>query len=159
MREDGYITLEQEEEAIKMLNEIVFAGKGGNFKAPHFVQYVQQILEEKYGPTIIEQGGYKIKTTLDLKLQEKAQEIVSEEIDKVEKLHITNGAAVVIDSQTGEILAMVGSKDFNAEDYDGRCYRIFASPVRHLVLLCYSFRNIYASTLLMDVPTEFPGGS
>jgi len=163
MREDGYITIEQEGEAIKMLDEIKFTGKGGDFKAPHFVQYVQQILEEKYGPAIIEQGGYKITTTLDLKLQEKAQEIVSEEIDKVEKLHITNGAAVVIDSQTGEILAMVGSKDFNAKDYDGQVnvtqsLRQPGSAFKPFTYVTAFKKYFTPSTLLMDVPTEFPGG-
>jgi 1A family penicillin-binding protein len=163
MREDGYITTEQEDEANKMLDEIKFAGKGGDFKAPHFVQYVQQILEEKYGPAIIEQGGYKITTTLDLKLQEKAQEIVSEEIGKVEKLHITNGAVVVIDSQTGEILAMVGSKDFNAKDYDGQVnvtesLRQPGSAFKPFTYVTAFKKYFTPSTLIMDVPTEFPGG-
>src|SRR3989344_1155502 len=120
MREDGYITKDQEEAAVKELPNIKFAGDGAGFKAPHFVMYVKQLLEERYGTSLVETGGLKGTTTLDWDLQEKAQQIVKEEIEKVENLHITNGAAVVIDPQTGEILSMVGSKDFGAEDYDGQ---------------------------------------
>ncbi len=163
MREDGYITTEQEDEANKMLSDIKFAGKGGNFKAPHFVQYVENILEEKYGAAFIEQGGYSVTTTLDWKIQEEAQKIVSEEIEKVEKLHITNGAAVVIDPQTGEILAMVGSKDFNAKDYDGQVNVTMSlrQPGSAFKPFTYAtaFKKYFTpSTLIMDVPTEFPGG-
>ena len=112
MREDGYITKDQEEAAVKELPNIKFVGDGAGFKAPHFVMYVKQLLEERYGTSLVETGGLKVTTTLDWDLQEKAQQIVKEEIEKVENLHITNGAAVVIDPQTGEILSMGGSKDF-----------------------------------------------
>ena len=120
MREDGFITKDQEKQAVAQLGSVVFQPRGGNFKAPHFVQYVEKILEDRYGVSSVEQGGLTVTTTLDLDLQDKAQEIVSEEIAKVEKQHITNGAAVVLNPETGEILAMVGSKDFNAQDYDGQ---------------------------------------
>jgi len=163
MREDGYITSEQETEAVEMLDSIKFAGKGGNFKAPHFVQYVQSILEEKYGPAIIEQGGYTVTTTLDWNIQEEAQNIVSEEIKKVENLKITNGAAVAIDPQTGEILAMVGSKDFTASDYDGQVNVTMSlrQPGSAFKPFTYvtAFKKYYTpSTMIMDVPTEFPAG-
>lgn len=163
MKEDGYISSEQEEEANKMLDTIEFVGKGGNFKAPHFVQYVQEILEEKYGAAFMEQGGYEVTTTLDWKIQEEAQKIVSEEIDKVEKLQITNGASVAINPQTGEILAMVGSKDFNANDYDGQVnvttsLRQPGSAFKPFTYVTAFKEYFTPSTLIMDVPTEFPGG-
>ena len=163
MREDGHITSDLEDEAIQMLDEIKFAGKGGNFKAPHFVSYVEQILEDKYGSAILEQGGYTITTTLDWKIQEEAQKIVTDEVNKVEGLNITNGASVVLDSQTGEILAMVGSKDFSAKDYDGQVNVTTAlrQPGSAFKPFTYvtAFKKYYTpSTLIMDVPTEFPGG-
>ena len=96
MREDEYLTKEQETEAVKMLEGVVFQPRGSDFKAPHFVQYVQKILEDRYGQAAVDLGGLTVTTTLDLELQEKAQSIVAEEIAKVEKQHITNGAAVVI---------------------------------------------------------------
>ncbi len=164
MREDGYITKDQEGSAGEALPSLEFQPRGSDFKAPHFVQYVQKILTERYGEQVIEQGGLKVTTTLDLKLQDKAQEIVSEEIAKVEKQHITNGAAVVVNPETGEILAMVGSKDFDAADYDGQ-YNVAVAlrqPGSSFKPFTYvtAFKEGYSpSTLLMDVPTVFPGGA
>src|SRR3990167_9200548 len=164
MREDGYIDNEQEEEALSQLDDISFLNRGANFKAPHFVQYVQAILEERYGERVVEQGGLKVTTTLDLDLQEKAQSIVSEEIAKVEdKFHITNGAAVILNPQTGEILSMVGSKDFSAKDYDGQVnvtmsLRQPGSAIKPITYVTAFKEGYTPSTLIMDVPTEFPGG-
>ncbi|MFI5240877.1 MAG: penicillin-binding protein [Microgenomates group bacterium] len=163
MREDGYINKSQETEAVSQLESVSFKARGADFKAPHFVQYVQKILEERYGETAVEQGGLKVTTSLDLKLQEKAQEIVAEEIAKVESQHITNGASVVINPETGEILAMVGSKDFNASDYDGQVNvtTSLRQPGSSFKPFNYvtAFKEGYTpSTLVMDVPTTFPGG-
>ena len=120
-------------------------------------------MEDKYGSAILEQGGYTITTTLDWKIQEEAQKIVTDEVNKVEGLNITNGASVVLDSQTGEILAMVGSKDFSAKDYDGQVNVTTAlrQPGSAFKPFTYvtAFKKYYTpSTLIMDVPTEFPGG-
>lgn len=163
MREDGYITKDQEREAVKELPDFKFVGQGAAFKAPHFVTYVKQMLEERYGTSLVETGGLKVITTLDWELQEKAQQVVSEEIEKVENLHITNGAAVVIDPQTGEILSMVGSKDFSAEDYDGQVNVTLAkrqpgSSIKPVTYVAGLRSGFTASTMLMDVPTTFPGG-
>ncbi len=163
MREDGYITKDQEEEAVRQLADIVFKPKDIGFKAPHFVQYVQKILEEKYGEDVVEKGGLRVTTTLDLKLQEKAQNIVKEEISKVEKLNITNGAAVVLDPETGEILAMVGSKDFTDPNYDGQVNVVLSlrqpgSAIKPITYAAALKKGYTASTLLMDVPTEFGTG-
>jgi 1A family penicillin-binding protein len=163
MREDGKITSEQEEGATTELENVEFRERGANFKAPHFVQYVEKILEERYGQVVVEQGGLKVTTTLDLSLQEKAQEIVAEEIEKVKALHITNGAAVVIDPQTGEILSMVGSRGFSDPDIDGQVnvtvsLRQPGSSFKPFTYITGFKKGYTPSTLLMDVPTEFPGG-
>ncbi len=163
MREDGYIDKEQEENAVDVLTDFEFQPRGASFKAPHFVQYVQRILEERYGERIVEQGGLRVTTTIDLEFQEKAQEIVAEEIAKVEDIHITNGAAVVLDPETGEIMAMIGSKDFGADDYDGQVnvtlsLRQPGSAIKPITYVTALKKGYTASTLLMDVATEFPGG-
>lgn len=163
MREDGYITQEEEEKALEDLGEVEFQEKGANFKAPHFVQYVQRVLEERYGERIIEQGGLKVTTTLDLDLQEKAQVIVAEEIEKVKSLKISNGAAVVIDPQTGEILAMVGSRGFSDPDIDGQVNVTMAlrqpgSAIKPVTYVTALKKGYTPATLIMDTPTEFPGG-
>ncbi|MDO8504079.1 MAG: PBP1A family penicillin-binding protein [bacterium] len=163
MREDGYITKDQEQEAGKQLSQVQFIGKGANFKAPHFVTYVQNLLEERYGEALVQQGGLKVTTTLDWDLQEKAQQVVTDEIAKVENLHITNGAAVVIDPNNGEILAMVGSKDFTAKDYDGQVnvtlsLRQPGSAIKPVTYVVALKKGYTAATLLIDTPTTFPGG-
>ncbi len=163
MREDGHITKDQETQAVAQIEQVTFQTKGAGFKAPHFVQYVEKILEERYGQASVEQGGLKVTTTLDLDLQNQAQTIVADEIAKVEKQHITNGAAVVINPETGEILSMVGSKDFNAEGVGQ--YNVVTAlrqPGSSFKPFTYvtAFKEGYtAASLLMDVPTTFPGGA
>lgn len=163
MREDNYISEDDEEKAIEDLDEIKFQEKGANFKAPHFVQYVQSILEDRYGQRIVEQGGLKVTTTLDIDLQEKAQNIVKDEIEKVKNLKISNGAAVVLNPQTGEILAMVGSRGFNDPDIDGQVnvtlsLRQPGSAIKPITYVTAFKKSYTPATLLMDTPTEFPGG-
>ncbi len=162
MREDGHITADQEKSAVSQLGNITFQPRGAGFKAPHFVQYVQKILEDRYGQAAVEQGGLKVTTTLDLNLQNQAQQIVSDEIAKVISQHITNGAAVVLNPETGEILAMVGSKDFN--DPNVGQYNVVTAlrqPGSSFKPYTYvtAFKKGYTpASLLMDVPTTFPGG-
>lgn len=163
MREDGYVTKDQEAESLKQLSGIKFAGRDAGFKAPHFVMYVKSLLEEKYGSSAVEGGGLKVVTSLDWDLQEKAQLAVSEEIAKVENLHITNGAAVVINPQNGQILSMVGSKDFGAQDYDGQVNvtlsrRQPGSSIKPVTYLTGLKKGYTAATVFADVPTVFPGG-
>lgn len=163
MREDDYITKEQEEAAVDALDEVKFQERGASFKAPHFVQYVQKILEDRYGENVVEQGGLKVTTTLDLELQESAEDVVKEEIDKVKELKISNGAAVVLDPETGEILAMVGSRGFNDPDIDGQVnvttrLRQPGSAIKPITYLTALKEGYTASSLIMDVPTTFPGG-
>ncbi len=164
MREDGYITKDQESEVARQLDSVTFQSQGASFKAPHFVQYVQKILTERYGEAAVEQGGLKVTTTLDLSLQDKAQGIVSEEIAKVEKQKITNGAVVVINPGTGEILAMVGSKNFNDPNYDGQVnvttsLRQPGSAFKPFTYVTAFKKGYTASSLIMDVATTFPGGA
>ncbi|WKZ25762.1 MAG: PBP1A family penicillin-binding protein [bacterium] len=161
MREDGYITKDQEEAALAELPEFKFQAKGSSFKAPHFVQYVQKLLEERYGEKVIEQGGLRVTTTLDLELQEKAQNIVAEEISKVEAQKITNGGVVVMNPETGEILAMVGSKRFDDPDYDGQvnvtvALRQPGSSFKPFTYVTALKQGYTASTMVMDVSTVFP---
>ncbi len=163
MREDGVITADQETQAVAELPNVKFQPKGADFKAPHFVQYVENILNDRYGEKTVETGGLKVATSLDLDLQESAQQIVADEIAKVENVHITNGAAVVVDSNTGEILAMVGSKNFGATDYDGQvnvttALRQPGSSFKPFTYVTAFKKGYTPATLLADVPTIFPGG-
>lgn len=163
MEEDGYISKEEQEDAVSKLPDVEFQERGASFKAPHFVQYVQSVLEETYGPNILEQGGFTVTTSLDLELHDEAQKVVAEEIANAESLGIGNGAAVVLDPDTGEILAMVGSKDFLADDYDGQVNVVLSqrqpgSAIKPVTYVTALEKGYTPSSLIMDVPTEFPGG-
>lgn len=110
MVEEGYITHSQSEEAFK--EKLTIHEPLNEIHAPHFVMYLRNQLTEKYGGRFVSQGGLKIYTTLDLNLQNKAQEIVASEVDKIKNLLVSNGAAMVTDARNGQILAMVGSKNY-----------------------------------------------
>lgn len=163
MREEEYITKIQEEEIKKQLSEVKFSEYRENIKAPHFVMYIKQQLVDQFGEGLVEAGGLRVTTSLDWKIQEEAQKIVAEEIEKAKGLKVGNGAAVVLDPKTGEILSMVGSKDYFAKDYDGNVNVVLSlrQPGSAIKPFTYAtaFKKGYTpSTLLMDVKTVFPGG-
>lgn len=115
MREDGYITSEEEEKAGKEV--LKFALSQTDINAPHFVFYVRDLLYEKYGVETVEKGGLRVTTTLDLDLHNTAQASLSAEIESLQRYRVGNGAAMIVKPNTGEILSMIGSKDyFNATD-------------------------------------------
>lgn len=118
MTEDGYISAASAEKAIT--EELRFRHEMVDIKAPHFVMYVKKLLAEQYGDEVLHNGGLIIQTSLDLKMQDQVQEIVSQEISKLNRLNINNGAALVTNPQTGEILAMVGSANYFDFENDGQ---------------------------------------
>ncbi len=163
MREDSYISSQQEKEANSLLKDFEFDQQKGTIRAPHFVMYLKKILEDRYGEKMVEEGGLRVYTTLDLEFQEEAQTFLSEEIAKVEKLHITNGAAVVIDPKTGEILAMIGSKNYDDPDYDGKVNVVTSlrqpgSAIKPVTYATALKKGYTLASLLLDVKTSFPGG-
>jgi membrane peptidoglycan carboxypeptidase len=117
MREQEYITSEQEKEAATA--KLQFSKIQNKILAPHFVFYVKDLLVQKYGLRFVEQGGLNVTTTLDLDLQEYAQASVSGELDNLNNPTVTNGAAMITRPGTGEILAMIGSRDYFDEENDG----------------------------------------
>ncbi len=110
MVEDGYINQTEADKAYNQKLNLLPASS--NIKAGHMVMYVKNLLADRYGPRVISQGGLKIYTTLDLDIQEAAEKIVKEEVEKAQNLNVHNGAAMVTDPKTGQILAMVGSRDY-----------------------------------------------
>ncbi|MBI5619982.1 PBP1A family penicillin-binding protein [Candidatus Gottesmanbacteria bacterium] len=165
MREDGYISPLQETEARKQLESVKFKEDKSGLRAPHFVAYVKEQLIEKFGSKLVEGGGLRVTTTLDWKLQEKAQNIVAEEVKKAKTLKVSNGAAVAIDPKTGEILMMVGSKDYSASDSGGFKFNVVTQGLRQPgsaikpITYAAAFRKGYtAATMLLDVDTKYPSG-
>lgn len=166
MREDGYISKSQEESAKLQLKTLKFVAKDSGLKAPHFISYIKDQLIEKYGEKTVESGGLRVTTTLDWALQDKAQSIVAEEIKKIEKLKVSNGAAVVIDPKNGEVLAMIGSKDYNdASESGGFKFNVSTQGMRQpgsaIKPISYAValkRGYTPASLFMDVETHYPSG-
>ncbi len=151
-----------QEDYEKAVNEkLKFASPGAKIKAPHFVFYVKEQLVEKFGQAVVEQGGLRVKTTLDLSLQEMTQQIVLSEVAKLKAAKVSNGAVLVTNPKTGEILAMVGSKDYFAEDIDGKFNVTTAGrqpgsaikPINYAVGL--ETRKVTPATVFNDMPTCF----
>lgn len=165
MREDGFITPAQEAEARKQLESIQFAAGDVGLRAPHFVAYIKELLIDRFGEKTVNAGGLTVTTTLDWKLQEQAQLAVKEEVEKAKKLKVSNGAAVVLDPRNGEILAMVGSKDYTATDSSGLKFNVVTQGLRQpgsalkpVIYAAALTRGYSASTMLMDVETKYPSG-
>ena len=102
-----------------MKEPLKYKNLSNTIKAPHFVLYVKDLLVQKYGEEEVNEGGLKITTSLDMKIQDMTQASVAAEIDRINSSRVTNAAAVVSKPSTGEILAMVGSKDYFDDSNDG----------------------------------------
>lgn len=159
MAEDGFIT---EEEAEAAGNEpLHFAENQFTIKAPHFVFYIRDQLVEEYGQAVVERGGLRVHTTLDYDLQQVVQASVSAEIDTLQRLRVSNGAAVVTRPSTGEILAMVGSRDYFNATAEGKInmtvrQRQPGSSIKPLNLaVALQLRKITLGSMLLDIPTCF----
>lgn len=112
-----YLSKDDGEKILK--EKLIFQKRRQKIEAPHFVFYIKNILENKYGFVNFEKQGLNIYTSLDLNIQKQAEKSVREELENVKKLKISNGAALVVGVKNGDILAMVGSKDYMATDIDG----------------------------------------
>ena len=117
MRENGFISLQDMEKATN--ESFNYRNPRTAITAPHFVMYVKSWLEKYYGTRLVEQGGLRITTSLDLDIQEQAQKTVSKNLELLRQLYVSNGAVLVTNPKTGEILAMVGSKDYFDLENDG----------------------------------------
>lgn len=159
MVEQGYLS--QEDADIAKAQEIEFRTQGSNIKAPHFVMYVKEILSEKYGEKTVEQGGLKIITTLDLYKQNIAEEIIVEKTeDNEENWEASNAALLSLDPKTGQILAMVGSRDYFNDEIDGQVnittsLRQPGSSMKPLVYATSFLKGYTPDTILYDVVTNF----
>ncbi len=161
MVEDGYVSKELADSTMEQVENYEFNVSGSTNKAPHFVFWIKELLAAKYGETVVEGGGLKITTTLDLEMQEETQKIVSEEIDKSEKLGISNGAALILDPTNGQVLAMVGSRDYFSTKTDGnfnvvtQALRQPGSAIKPVTYLAGIKKGMTAATMIMDTPVTF----
>lgn len=118
MEELKYISKDDYEKAIN--EKLNYKLNRNSINAPHFVFYVREQLIEKYGIQKVTEGGLRVWTSLDLELQNYAEGEVAKEIEKLKKQKVGNGAALITESKSGQILAMVGSKDYFDNEIDGK---------------------------------------
>ncbi len=152
-----------EEKQVEILkaNKSDFKTKRQTILAPHFVAFVQSQLVDKYGEDFVQKGGLKIITTLDYDLQKKAEEVVSKYGDSnEERFGIKNMALLSQDSKTGQILTMVGSRDFWDYNIDGNYNAVFGlrqpgSSFKPFVYLSLFEKGYSPDTVVFDVKTNF----
>jgi len=118
MTENKFLTADELDLAIA--TKLEFSSAKTEINAPHFVMYIKDILTSQLGENVVNHGGLIVTTTLDLDLQNLAQKTVTEEVSTLRNYHVSNGAALITNPQTGEILAMVGSKDYFNLNEDGQ---------------------------------------
>ncbi len=137
-----------------------FRRQAVTIRAPHFVFYVKNLLSQRYGRRQVEEGGLEVVTSLDLNLQEAAEKIIRQELAKLQGFHVGNGAALVLQPKTGEILAMVGSRDYFDFNHDGNvnvCLQLrqpgsAIKPVNYAVAFQMGFTP---ATVIIDSPISF----
>ncbi|HMN19415.1 MAG TPA: PBP1A family penicillin-binding protein [Candidatus Moranbacteria bacterium] len=129
-------------------------------KAPHFVFYVMEELENKYGRDFLETGGLNVVTTLDMQMQSRGERVVREGAQKNMARGATNAALVAVDPKSGEVLAMVGSRDFFDESIDGQVNvtlrpRQPGSSFKPFAYAAAFEKGYEPETKVLDAPTNF----
>jgi membrane peptidoglycan carboxypeptidase len=153
--------------AVRAADEIKaynFVAPNIDAKYPHWVNFVRSELEKKYDAQTIYRSGFIVYTTIDPTLQDEAQRLVTEQLAALTDKNAKNGALVAIQPSTGEILAMVGSPDFANEAISGQINmadsptRQPGSSIKPIAYVAAFEKGWTASTLIWDVPTDFPDG-
>ncbi len=160
MRTLNFITEEEYQQA-KREKVIFLPQRAGSIKAPHFVFYVIDELRRYYTEEEIQKAGLRVITTLNYNLQEKGEEIVKRYAEEnTEKFNATNAALVALDPRTGEILTMVGSRDYFDEEIDGNFNIALAerqpgSAFKPFVYAAALEKGYTSETVVFDVATQF----
>ncbi len=160
MQQLGYITKDQ---YLAAKNEVVTFGgpqQNSSIIAPHFVFYIRQYLEKKYGPDVVNQG-LSVVSTLDTSLQQSAEATVSKyALSNQKKFNASNAALVAVDTKTGQILAMVGSRNYFDTQIDGNFNATLAlrqpgSSFKPFVYATALQAGYTPKTSIFDLPTQF----
>lgn len=160
MLENKFITEKQYNSALKEKVEFLPQEKYG-IRAPHFVEFIKQYLADKYGEDAMQENGYKVITTLDYNLQSQSEDIIKDyALNTLPNFNASNTAMVAIDPKTGQILAMVGSRDYFDKKIDGNfnvalAHRQPGSTFKPFVYATAFAKGYTPDTVLFDLPTEF----
>jgi penicillin-binding protein 1C len=160
MKELGFIS---DTDYQKAKNEVVtFLPQSlGGIKAPHFVFFIKDYLDQKYGADAVRNGGLKVTTTLDYNLEQKAENIVkTSALNNEKQWNASNAALVAIDPKTGQILSMVGSRNYFDKAIEGNFNVALAnrqpgSSFKPFIYATAFNEGFTPNTVLFDVPTEF----
>ena len=160
MRLNGFITIEEYEEAKGA--EVEFQPQSvTGIRAPHFVMYIVEELAERYGEEAMAEQGMKVITTLDWELQEEAEKIVAQKTESnTERFNASNAGLIAVEPQTGDLLVMVGSRDYFSEDIEGNfnvtlSERQPGSSIKPFVYASAFKKGYLPATVLFDVATQF----
>ena len=169
MVEAGYITAAQADASWS--EPLAYEPLRFDLKAPHFTLFVRQQIEQLFGPEALHQSGYSVYTTLDPHLQSEAERIVREQVGALADRNVSNGALVAIRPHTGEVVALVGSADFDNVEIDGQVNMALAprqpgSSIKPFVYLATfnspdkpSEGRWTPGTIVADITTQFPDGA
>jgi 1A family penicillin-binding protein len=160
MRVNGFITDEEYASATAAVVEFKPQSATG-IRAPHFVMYIRDLLAEKFGEESFAEQGYRIITTLDWELQEKAETIIREKaLKNAETYNAENAALVAIDPRTGDVLTMVGSRDYFDTEIEGNFNIAIAerqpgSAFKPFVYATALAKGYTPDTVVFDLRTQF----
>ena len=152
----------KQEYGLETVEPLIIAPLAFDLQAPHFAVYVRDLLVEWYGAEAVYGGGLNVVTTIDLEMQEEATEIAWEQVDALRDKHKAHNAAIVIlDAKTAEILAMVGSLDYEDESISGNVNMATAPRQPGSSFKPFTYATAFAqgltpATMVMDVRTSFP---
>ncbi len=162
MVKKGFATQQQADAALSEDVHPNMQSNDTNTLAPHFVNYVRAQLVAKYGEEMVNRGGLKVTTTLDLNYQQLGQRIVADQVQKLADQNAHNAALVALKPGTGEILAMVGSVDYKNPQFGQ--VNVTVSPRQpgssfKPIVYALAFRKGWTpATMLADITTAFPDG-
>ncbi len=164
MVENKAITQQQADQAYAEDVRPVVRAANVPSNAPHFVNYVRQVLEDKYGPELANRGGLKVFTTIDLDWQAEAQQIAAQQIENIKRQGASNAALVAINPRTGEILAMVGSVDYTDPRFgEVNVATSLRQPGSSFKPFTYATAleqgDLNPSSILPDLPARFTNGA
>lgn len=155
-----FITQEEYDVAVLEVPEFQPQAVTG-IRAPHFVMYVREQLTKKYGEEALSERGLKVITTLDWELQKEAERIVAERgAANVEKFKADNAGLVATDPKTGDLLVMVGSRDYFSEEINGNFNVTLAerqpgSSIKPFIYATAFSKGYLPDTVVFDVRTQF----
>ncbi|MCA9919681.1 MAG: PBP1A family penicillin-binding protein, partial [Anaerolineales bacterium] len=166
MASEQYISTAEAQAALNETNAFIYdmTPPVRDITFPHFTVTVLQQAEELLGAQSIYRGGLRIHTTLDPNAQRLAETTLANARPNINAAGANNAAMVVLEPNTGEILALVGSVDFDDEAISGQVNMALAprqpgSTIKPFVYLSAMEQGWTPATLIWDVPTSFPNGA